>query len=182
MNNNARAPDQKELLLLKKRAAAVREIQRFLLRALCLFILLFILFHYVIGLLIVPGNDMYPRLDTGDLIVYYRLSQDYLNQDVVCIRKLGTRYVSRIVGRPGDIIEVEDNALRVNGNRIQETGIFYPTPQYEGYVEYPLILGEGEYFCLGDHREGAEDSRYFGAVDSSEIEGLVIMLIRRNGL
>ena len=41
-----------------------------------------------------------------------------------------------------------------------EQNIFYETPQYESDVKYPLQLQEGECFVLGDHREGATDSRY----------------------
>ena len=63
-----------------------------------------------------------------------------------------------------------------------EQNIFYETPQYESEVKYPLQLQEGECFVLGDHREGATDSRYFGAVDTQEIRGKIITVIRRNQL
>ena len=49
-------------------------------------------------------------------------------------------------------------------------------------MKYPLQLQEGECFVLGDHREGATDSRYFGAVDTQEIRGKIITVIRRNQL
>lgn len=45
-----------------------------------------------------------------------------------------------------------------------ENDIFYDTPQYESDTVYPLTLKGGEYFILGDQRENAKDSRYFGAV------------------
>ena len=70
----------------------------------------------------------------------------------------------------------------MNGSIVLEQNIFYETPQYESEVKYPLKLQEGECFVLGDHREGATDSRYFGAVDTQEIRGKIITVIRRNQL
>ena len=63
-----------------------------------------------------------------------------------------------------------------------ESNIFYSTPRYEGFVEYPLVLGEDECFVLVDKRNGGEDSRYYGPVDKDEILGTVITVVRRNSL
>ena len=48
--------------------------------------------------------------------------------------------------------------------------------------EYPVVLGEGEYFVLSDARNGGADSRCFGPVTQEEIQGIVITLLRRNNL
>ena len=45
-----------------------------------------------------------------------------------------------------------------------------------------MVLGEGEYFVLSDSRNGGVDSRCFGPVTQDEIQGVVITLLRRNGL
>lgn len=47
---------------------------------------------------------------------------------------------------------------------------------------FPVTIGEGEYFVLGDNRIKAEDSRIYGVVSNREIQGSVITLIRRRGL
>ena len=60
-----------------------------------------------------------------------------------------------------------------------ESNIFYKTPAYEGAVAYPLTLSSGEYFVLGDFREGAKDSRYFGPIERKEIKGKVLVVLRR---
>ena len=60
--------------------------------------------------------------------------------------------------------------------------IFYNTPEYAGFVSYPLTLGENEYFVLADYRNGGADSRFFGPVRKDEIDGTVITILRRNNL
>ena len=63
---------------------------------------------------------------------------------------------------------------------------YFPSPGYEntddGYLEYPIVLGEEEYFVLSDTRNGGVDSRCFGPVNLDEIQGIVITLLRRNNL
>jgi signal peptidase I len=94
-----------------------------------------------------------------------------------------TTFVCRVVAGPGDTVSIsEDERLIVNGNAVIETNIFYNTPMYGSFVEYPLTLGEGQYFALADYRNGGADSRFFGAVNADEILGTVITLLRRNNL
>ena len=61
-----------------------------------------------------------------------------------------------------------------------ETDIYSQTRPYGEYVEYPVKLGENEYFVLVDSRNGGKDSRFFGTVSLDEIKGIVITLMRRN--
>ena len=70
----------------------------------------------------------------------------------------------------------------VNNSVVIENNIFYRTPRYEDGISYPVKLLKNQYFVLCDYREGAKDSRYFGAVDSREIKGKVITVIRRSNL
>ena len=84
---------------------------------------------------------------------------------------------------PGDVVEITDESeLMVNKNTVMEDNIFYTTPAYDSEVEYPLALKEDQYFILCDNREGAKDSRSFGVVDTSEIKGKVITIVRRSGI
>ena len=161
----------------------VKDFQMFILHALVLMIILCILFLGVVGFATVPNDDMYPRLDAGDLLLFYRLDKDVKAQDIIVFEKNNTRYVGRVVAVGGDTVEITDSeSLIINGNTVMESNIFYPTPRYEGYVEYPLTLPQGTCFVLTDKRRGGEDSRYFGPVQSSEIEGIVITVLRRNNL
>ena len=174
---------------IKRAERSVKNYQSFILRLLLLALVVWIVFFQIIGLTHMPSNDMYPRIDAGDLLLFYRLDKDVKAQDIVVFEKVPpdntaeSLFVGRVVAVAGDTVEITDEGrLRVNGNTILESNIFYATPRYEGYTEYPLTLGEGECFVLVDSREGGADSRYFGPVGRDEISGTVITVLRRNNL
>lgn len=159
------------------------EVKSFFLRLCILLIFLWIVFGKLFGILPMHNADMSPRISAGDLMLFFRLENRIHNDDVVVLKKDGTTYTGRIVARGGDTVEItEDSELKVNGSIVIENDIYYKTPKYEDYVSYPLTLEEDEYFVLCDYREGAKDSRYFGAVRDSEILGKVITVIRRSGI
>ena len=161
----------------------MREAHRLGVDTLALFVIAWLLFGWVVGLSTAPNGDMYPRMDAGDLLLYYRLDRDVKSQDVIVFEKNNTRYVGRVVAVEGDEVEItDDERLSINGSIMIERGIYAKTPRFEGYTEYPLTLGKEQCFVLVDGREGGEDSRYFGPVEKQEILGTVITLLRRNNL
>lgn len=138
------------------------------------------LFVFVIGIKMVPNDDMYPRMDAGDIMMYYRLDKSPIAQDVVVVEKNGTEYVGRVVASKGDTVDItKDENLVINDNLSIEDKIFYSTPRYKGFVDYPLQLKDDEYFILADKRTGGEDSRYYGPVSQDEIKGTLVGLYRR---
>ncbi len=174
---------------LRRSEKGVKEYQYFIIRLAVLLLLIWALFFQVVGLTHMPSGDMYPRLDLGDLVLFYRLDKDVRAQDVIAIEKTtpDTKetklFICRVVAAQGDTVEITDEGrLKVNGNVMIETNIFYATPRYEGYTEFPLTLGPGECFVLADKRDGGADSRYFGPVSRDEILGTVITIVRRNKL
>ena len=147
---------------------------------LLLFLVLWITFAFILGIKMAPNDDMSPRISAGDILVYYRILKDPSVQDVVLVKKNDTEYVGRVVAKGGDVVEVTDeSALIINGNMVAEDKIYYSTPYYEGFVEYPIKLKDDEVFILADMREGGEDSRYFGPVKTKEIKGTIIGQFRR---
>lgn len=184
--NIARSEETEEQLGASEKR--VRRYQTTLLRLIALLAVVWLMFFVFLGLLRAPNNDMYPRIDAGDMILYYRLDKDVHAQDVIVLQKEidGSRAVTlgRVVAAGGDVVDVtEDGRLVVNGNTIVESGIYGTTRPYDGSsVEYPLTLGEDECFVLADSREGGMDSRYFGAVAKSEIAGTVVSIWRRVNL
>lgn len=167
----------------KKRRSPMNHPQLFLLHALIIVVAIWLLFGLFFGVTTAPNNDMYPRIDTGDLLLYYRLDKDVKAQDVVVIRKNDTTYVARVVAVAGDTVEItDDERLVINGNSVIESNIFRSTPRYEGFVNYPLTLEEGTFFVLVDARNTGEDSRYFGPVSTDELLGTVITVVRRTNL
>ena len=191
---NTQAEEQKEdaqelQKKLRKSERSVKKYEWLILRILIILVIIWVLFFVIIGLTHMPSGDMYPRVDAGDLVLFYRLDKNVSAQDVIVLNKVtpdsnGKKqtFILRVVAVAGDTVDINSSGLVVNGNNVIESNIFYKTQAYEGYMEYPMTLDEGQCFVLADYRNGGEDSRYFGPIDKSEILGTVITILRRNGL
>lgn len=79
------------------------------------------------------------------------------------------RYVKRVIGIPGDEINIESGNVYLNGEKLNEYYIKGET--YDREISFPLTVGEGELFVLGDNREGSRDSRDFGTIKIEQVEG-----------
>lgn len=84
-------------------------------------------------------------------------------------------YIKRIIGLPGETVQIDGENIYINGEVLEEdygkTEITFP-----GIAEDPVVLGDDEYFVLGDNRGISKDSRSFGAVKKENIGGKVIKL------
>lgn len=154
--------------------------QMFGIRTFVFVLILYVLFAFIIGVTAPPNSDMYPRLDVNDLVIFYRLDKDPSAQDVIVFTKNNTRYISRVIAKGGDTVEITENgAIIVNGSTLVESNIFFETYPLTGYTQFPLTLRKDECFVLMDGRRGTEDSRYFGPVKYSQIDGTVFSVLRR---
>ena len=136
---------------------------------------------FAIGITINYGNNMHPAVNDGDLVITLKLQRPYLNAAVL-YRHDGKTRTGRVVGLPGNVIDISGKGeLLVNG-AIASEDVYYPTYQAENStVSYPYTVEEGKAFILNDYREDTDDSRAFGAIDLSEIDGPLILSLRRRG-
>ena len=79
------------------------------------------------------------------------------------------RLVKRVIGTPGDVIDIQDGYVYLNGERLEEPYVKGITEK--GHYELPVTVGENQLFVMGDNREHSMDSRDFGPVDVSHVEG-----------
>lgn len=136
---------------------------------------LFILFNILIGVSKVTGQSMEPTLHEGEVVFFTRFNSSYERGDVVMARMpSGEFYVKRIIAVEGDILELRDGQLYVNGEPEATEEAVGLTQEEEGIVTYPYTVEAGKYFLVGDNREHSTDSRSFGALPESSIRGKLL--------
>lgn len=159
-----------------------RQICRFFVKVILIAALVWVLCGFVFSFSVMRGEDMYPRLRDGDILISYRLDRAFAVGDVVIFRRDGESYAGRIVARAGDVVEMDEKGnLLVNGAE-QSEQIFYPTYPADTNTYEPVTVGEDAYYLLGDFRTNAVDSRIYGCVREDEIIGKVFTVIRRRGI
>ena len=188
-NEQSRNDTEKLMKKIARDEKGFKNFHWFLIYLAIFLLLVWILFFKIIGITNMPNMYMSPRVDAGDLLIFYRLDRNASFRELVIFEKVipGEQkkrlLVGRVIGAPGDTVEInESNHPIVNGNAIFEEMIYEETPKRDDMVTYPLTLGEDEYFILVDGRKEGLDSRYFGPVKKKELLGTVINVIRRSKL
>ena len=134
-----------------------------------------LLFSLLVGVSRVDGTSMAPTLRDGQPVFFTRVNLRYSRGDVVYARMpSGENYVKRVVALEGDVVELRDGTLYINGVPEDNPHAHGTTQPQEGIVEYPYTVGEDMAFLVGDNREGSVDSRTFGSLLLSSIRGKLI--------
>lgn len=139
-------------------------------------VILLVVFRFLIGISWVDGDSMDPTLKNGTAVVYSRVSNHYETGDILSIKMAyGEYYIKRVVALPGDIVNIVDGKLLVNG--VPEEGNYArgDTAPEDAEIHYPYTVPGGRLFVLGDNRPVSIDSRSFGPVSFSQVQGKVIL-------
>ena len=125
------------------------------------------------------GDSMEPSLPASSQVLINRfiyMISSPKRDDVIIFLPYGNTnthyYTKRVVGLPGETIEIKEGRLYVDGY-VAESQDAYDYMEDAGMADTPLVLGENEYFVLGDNRNSSEDSRSgnIGPVSKSNIIG-----------
>ena len=98
------------------------------------------------------------------------------------IKQDGSRQIRRVAAVSGDVVDVTEEGLSVNGYQQREADIYTETLPYKDGIDYPLTVGDGQVFVLGDNRIAAEDGRIYGTTDLKDVQGVVMTVIRRRNI
>lgn len=121
----------------------------------------------------VVGPSMSPTLRDGAPMLI-SLNAEIDRKDVVVFKQNSeSRYlVKRIIGMPGETIQIKNNVIYINEEPLTDV-VTIKMDDY-GIAAEPVVLGENEYFVLGDNRNNSSDSRVFGAISGDDILGEVV--------
>jgi signal peptidase I len=126
----------------------------------------------------VEGGSMEPGLEDQERIfinkLVYRL-ESIERGDIIVFRyprDTHKSFIKRVIGLPGDHIYILSGHVFVNGNQLSEP---YVPPDYQDARSFTeIVVPNGAYFVLGDHRSMSNDSREFGPVMRSYIYGKAV--------
>jgi len=130
----------------------------------------------------VEGTSMTPALVNEERIfinkfVYRFGLSDIVRGDTIVFwapEDPSRSYIKRVIGVPGDVVEIVDGTVILNGRRQEEP---YIRPEYRDRMSMTRRLIEaGHYFVLGDHRNSSNDSRSWGTVSRDAIYGKAVFV------
>lgn len=116
----------------------------------------------------VDGSSMEPTLTNGDNLIVDKLSyrfRDPQRFDIIVFpykHKEKTYYIKRIIGLPGETVQIDEKGdIYINGEILSESyGREIIKAENIGLAAESIVLGEDEYFVMGDNRNNSTDSRY----------------------
>lgn len=152
------------------------------LKSLCItFAVVVLLFTFVVRTAVVNGSSMTNTLQDGDFLILWSLFYTPQQGDIISANCPGLDevIVKRIIAVEGQTVDIdfETGNVYVDGELLDEPYIRNLTLNDEGGFTYPVTVGEGQYFVMGDNRQGSCDSRdaSVGLVDREDILGKVVL-------
>lgn len=124
----------------------------------------------------IPSGSMMPTLQPGDQVLVTPYDRPWAHQEprrgeVVVFRRVDGKpgfFIKRIVGVPGDHLEIRDGGVLIDGHRYREPYVLSETPIAD---TAPEIVPADAYFLMGDHRDDSIDSRVWGFVPGDAMVG-----------
>jgi signal peptidase I len=138
-------------------------------------LLTFIAYGLMFNFSVVRGSSMAPGIHDGDRILVNHLSyvfQDVHRGDIVVLRyplDPSLDYIKRVIGLPGDEVEIDSGRVRVNGETLTEPYVAAQDP----HAHLLARVEADHFFVLGDNRRHSSDSREFGQVPRENLRGKV---------
>ena len=159
----------------------IRNLVEWLLAILVAVFLFLIIRTFLFRMANVDGLSMEPTLKHRDLVILSSVTYIFSNPkpgDIVAFpykEDPSEHYIKRVIGVPGDVINLVDSKFTVNGAPLDDA--FSGSPIiYLGDIMFPITVEDGHYFVLGDNRNGSKDSRFavIGNTSKDRIMGKAI--------
>jgi signal peptidase I len=148
-----------------------------ILETLVLAVVFFLGINLISARILVDGASMEPTLETGERVIVNRLSYKFgspMQGDIIVFHpppNPSEEYIKRVIGLPGDTVQVKNGSVYVNGQLLQENYLDVKT-NYTGTWQVP----EDQLFVLGDNRNNSSDSHNWGFVPMDYVVGKAILV------
>ena len=194
------AIENKSTNILNKKTGYLKEIFQWVNAILIALFIALIIRGFIFELVLVDGQSMEDTLFNGQRLIVYKLGYYFAppkKGDIIILQVADgfavnipvigkssflrkfipdfkeTDYVKRVIGVPGDEIDVKDGRVYINGE-------MYKEPYAKGFtspkdMEFPIKIPDNEYFVMGDNRENSMDSRDIGLINTDKIEGKAVL-------
>lgn len=174
---------------------AVKEFLETAISMVMIFIAVVFIRYTIITPFLVHGSSMEPNLHSGDLILVNKVGYNSIlgfdmnkaeRGDVVVVRppdNVNTFYIKRIIGLPGETIEVQSsnvliyNDEYINGVALDEEYLDFSKISGINIKQKQVVLKDNQYFVMGDNRNASRDSRVFGPIHHSNIVGKMAIVL-----
>ena len=149
----------------RREPGIIREILGWIFYIIVILVLTYVIITYVGQRTSVSGSSMETTLSDGDQLLVDKLSyrfQDPKRFDIIVFPyqyEENTYYIKRIIGLPGETVQVKDGYVYINGETLESDINGKEVMQSAGIAAEPITLGDDEYFVLGDNRNNSSDSR-----------------------
>ncbi len=149
----------------KKEKGIFRTLLGWIFYILIIVVLTYLIITYVGQRTRVSGSSMEPTLSDGDNLIVDKISyrfRDPQRYDIIVFPykyEDNTYYIKRIIGLPGETIQIKDGYVYINGEFLSSEIYGAEVMDDAGIAEEPITLGADEYFVLGDNRNHSSDSR-----------------------
>ncbi|MFN3704482.1 MAG: signal peptidase I [Thermoflexales bacterium] len=158
-------------------ARALREI----VETIAIFAIVFVIARATIGNYSILGQSMEPNYHQDQRILVDKITPrlfGYNRGDVVVVHSpvQEVELIKRVIGKPGDVVELINGKVVVNGQQLVEPYLPPNTTSNPMDAVSRWELGEDEYFVMGDNRNFSQDSRIFGPVTGDLIVGRALIL------
>ena len=130
---------------------------------------------YVLEPIRVTSDSMSPTLNKGAVVLVQKLDRTPERGDLVTFDSPldGERNVKRVVGVGGDVVDIRDAVLHVNGRDVQEA--YVDLASIDALYYGPVTVPDDAVLVMGDRRAGSIDSRSFGPIPLEELTGVVLV-------
>ena len=150
-----------------------------------LVIIIALIFRYfLIQPFVVVGQSMEPNFHDKEYLVIDKLTYKFRNPkrgEVVIFHPPQSEkesYIKRVIGLPGERVDIKDGVVYINGNKLQEAYILKDSVSTSSKSEdMSVTLGNNEFFVFGDNRDHSSDSREIGPIPKKNIQGRVAIVL-----